>query len=153
MMIVCDLEHAAEQIRITPALQKAIDFLRQARDQVTPDGRVEIDGTRVFALFQSYETMTTTMPKLEAHRKYIDVQYIAAGVEVIGWAPLETLMITDPYNDANDVLFGSMPLDEMASVRLCVGQLVVLYPADAHAPKLAAGAPSPVKKIVIKVAV
>ena len=44
-------------------------------------------------------------------------------------------------------------LSEGTPVHLSAGQLVVLYPEDAYAPKLAAGKPSPVKKIVVKVAV
>jgi len=38
-------------------------------------------------------------------------------------------------------------------VHLIAGELAVLYPDDGHAPRLAAGAPSPVFKIVVKVAV
>jgi YhcH/YjgK/YiaL family protein len=113
------------------------------------DGRVEIDGDKVYALVQSYETVATDEPRFEAHRKYLDVQYLASGEEVIGWASIDRLIVGVPYDEAKDASLGRVS----PPVRLSSGQLAVLYPADAHAPKLAAGAPAPVKKIVVKVAV
>ena len=57
-----------------------------------------------------------------------------------------------PYDAAKDAWLGTVPAAEITPVRLSAGQLAVLYPADAHAPKRAAGAPVPVSKIVVKVA-
>ena len=152
-MIVTDLEHITEQAALSPALQKAIDFLRQAHPQELSDGRVEIDGDKVYALVQSYETVATDEPKFEAHRKYLDVQYPASGDKVIGWAFIDRLIVNVPYDEAKDVCLGSVSTHDMTPVRLSSGHLAVLYPTDAHAPKLAVGAPAPVKKIVVKVAV
>jgi len=151
-MVVTDLEHAQEQFALTPALQKALTFLRQVRSSSLADGRVEIDGEQVYALVQSYETRSGE-PKFEAHRKYLDVQYVAAGEEIIGWAFIGRMAVDAPYDEAKDVCLGHVPPGEVTPVRLSAGQMAVLYPTDAHAPKLAAGAPAPVKKIVVKVAV
>jgi biofilm protein TabA len=151
-MIVTDLEHAAEQIALTPALQKAIAFLQQVRSQSLADGRVEIDGNRVYALVQSYDTKISE-PKFEAHRQYLDIQYIASGEEVIGWAFLDRMIVDAPYDEAKDACLGRVPALDVTPVRLSAGQLAVLYPSDAHAPKLAANTPTAVKKIVVKVAV
>ncbi len=152
-MIVTDLAHIDRQVRVTPALRKAIDFLRRRDIDTLSDGRVEIDGDRVFAIVQRYETGKTDAPKFEAHRKYIDVQFIASGEEVIGWAPVERMTITEAHDADKDVCFGTAARGQWAPVNLHTGQLAVLWPEDGHAPKLAAGAPSPVMKIVVKVAV
>ncbi len=152
-MIVTDLEHIVEQAVLSPALRQAIGFLQQAHPQELADGRVEIDGDKVYALVQSYETAATDEPRFEAHRKYVDVQYLASGEEVIGWAFIDKLIVNVPYDEGKDVYLGHVPPHDMTPVRLSSGQLAVLYPADAHAPKLAAGAPALVKKIVVKVAV
>ncbi len=151
-MVVTDIEHALEQVALTPALQKALTFLRQVRLSSLPDGRMEIDGEQVYALVQSYETRGGE-PKFEAHRKYLDVQYVAAGEEIIGWAFIDRMAVDAAYDEAKDVCLGRVPPSEVTPVRLSAGQLAVLYPTDAHAPKLAAGAPVSVKKIVVKVAV
>jgi biofilm protein TabA len=151
-MIVTDLEHASEQIALTPALQKALAFLQRLGSQTLADGRVEIDGEQAYALFQSYDTRPGE-PKFEAHRKYLDIQYVAAGEEIIGWAFIDRMVVDAAYDEAKDVCLGHVPPAEVTPVRLSAGQLAVLYPTDAHAPKLAAGAPAAVKKIVVKVAV
>ena len=153
-MIVAKLEHMTGQIAPTPNMERALDFLRQVRGRDLPDGRVEIDGDRVFALVQSYQTVAPGDPVLcEAHRKYVDVQYVAAGREVIGWASADHLTVTEAYDEAKEAWFGAIPVADTTFVRLAAGELAVLCPTDGHAPRLAAGAPAGVKKIVVKVAV
>jgi biofilm protein TabA len=154
-MIATDLDHLTGQIAMTPALQKAIDFLRQHRsgDQPLPDDKIAIDGERVVGSVYCYETVVTQAPKMEAHRKYIDLQFIVSGEEVIGWAPLDRMALTQPYDETKDACFGTVPPHEFTPVYLRAGQLAVLYPEDGHAPKMAAGKPVPVKKIIVKVAV
>ncbi len=65
------------QITKTPSLQKALEFLRLRGIQDLPDGRVEIDGQKVYAIARRYETTDTGPPKFEYHKKYIDIQFIA----------------------------------------------------------------------------
>ena len=152
-MIVSDLENAELRLSITPGLKKALEFLRRPDIKNLPDAKYEIDGMRVFAMVQRYKTIITAEPKFEAHRKYIDVQFMAAGAEIIGWAPLERLSLTEAYDGEKDVCFGAVPCGGWTPLRLKEGQLAVLYPEDAHAPRLAAGAPAPIVKIVVKVSV
>jgi biofilm protein TabA len=153
-MIVTDLEHMAEQLPANAAMKKAVDFLKKAKGQDFADGRVEIDGDTVYALVQSYDTVPAGDPvRFEAHKKYIDVQYVASGEEVIGWAPTAGMTETVAYNASNDAWLGTVPAQSMTPVRLSAGQGAILYPSDGHAPRLMAGKPSKVKKFVIKVAV
>jgi biofilm protein TabA len=151
-MIITDLNHIDRQVPMTPSLRKAFDFLRRELHGL-PDGRIDIDGDRVFALVQRYETVRTDAPKFEYHRKYIDVQFIASGEEVIGWAAAAAMKIAESYDEKKDICFGAVQQGKWTPVLLQTGQTAVLWPEDAHAPKLAAGDPSPVMKIVIKVAV
>ncbi len=159
-MIVSDLEHIAGQTVSTRLLSLALDFLRQTEGQNLDDGRVTIDGDLVYALVQSYQTEplpSGSSPRLETHRKYIDIQYVVSGSEALGWTPLEQLSVTTPYDAAKDVEFGSAPPAAVTLVRLTAGQMAVLWPEDAHAPRLAAAIgdkpaqPTDVKKIVVKV--
>ncbi|PKO23751.1 MAG: YhcH/YjgK/YiaL family protein [Chloroflexi bacterium HGW-Chloroflexi-1] len=153
-MIVTDLEHLEEQAVLTPAMRRAAAFLQQAHGHDLPDGRIEIDGNRVYALVQSYVTLTPAADvTFEGHRAYIDVQYVAAGEELIGWVSADRVQVTKPYDATGDAWLGALPADETTLVHLWPGDLAILYPIDAHAPRLAAGAPAPVKKIVVKVAV
>ena len=152
-MIVSDLKHIAHQIGNAPDILKAIDLLNRPGLDALPDGRVEIEGDRVFALVQRYETSVTMDPKFEYHRRYIDVQFIVSGDEVIGWAPAARMSITTAYDRDKDICFGSVEKGNWTPARLQAGQLMVLWPEDGHAPKLAVSGPSAVMKIVVKVAV
>jgi YhcH/YjgK/YiaL family protein len=119
----------------------------------TADGRHDIDGDAIYALVQRYQTRATSGMQLEAHRRYIDVQFIALGREVIHWAPLATLTeVTLPYDATKDAGFfaptaGTMP------VRIAAGQFAILFPDDAHGPCCAWDGPEDVLKVVVKVAV
>jgi biofilm protein TabA len=152
-MLVSDLDHIEHQIEITPGLKKAFAFLRSASLRGLPDGRVEIDGDRVFALVQRYHTTAVDSPTFEFHRKYIDIQFIVSGEEIIGWAPLEGITITEAYDTERDICIGTSAKGSWTRAYLEAGQLAVLWPEDGHAPKLAGCAPSAVMKIVVKVAV
>lgn len=153
-MLVSDLNHIDQQIARTPGLEKALAFLRADHIHGLPDGRADIDGDRVFAIVQQYETAVTNDPLFEYHQKYIDIQFIVSGHEVIGWAPAEQMSITGAYDAHKDICFGSVVPGTWTPVYLQAGLLAVLWPEDGHAPRLAAGrAPSPVMKIVVKVAV
>jgi YhcH/YjgK/YiaL family protein len=152
-VIVTQIEHLPEQINMTPGMQKAVEFLRLSRTQDLEDGEVELDGRTVYAVIQTYDTLPGAADKYEGHRKYIDIQYVAAGEEVIGWAYIDRVTITVPYVEKDDYWLGTVPADEATPTRLAAGQVAVLYPTDAHAPRRAAGAAGPVKKIVVKVAV
>jgi YhcH/YjgK/YiaL family protein len=152
-MIVTDLMHIERQVLLTPTLVKAIEFLRRPDLGSRDEGRVEIDGERVFALPQRYETAAAETPKFEYHRKYIDIQFILEGTETIAWTPASKLKITEPYDREKDVTFGTGFSEETTRVRLRAGQLAVFYPEDAHAPRLTDGIPAKVFKIVVKVEV
>lgn len=150
-MIVTDLEHIEDQLRMTPGFRKAIDFLKRTDLPDLPDGRTEIVDDRVFALVQRYETLPPGTPKFEYHRKYIDIQVIVTGVEIICWTFADRMEVTEPFDEGKDICFGKAAA--WTPVRLEAGQLAVFWPSDAHAPKQYAGTPAAVMKIVVKVSV
>jgi YhcH/YjgK/YiaL family protein len=152
-MIVADLEHFERQVPMTLSFRKALEFLRQPSLEGLPDGTITLDGKRVFAIVQRYETIPADAPRFEYHREYVDVQYIAAGEEVIGWAPAGAMAMSEPYDAEKDIAFGTVGRDRWTAVRLGPGQAAVLYPEDGHAPRLSSGTVGPVIKIVVKIAV
>ena len=149
-MIAVPLALADRQAPALPGLDLALAFLRRPDAAALPDGRYELDGERVYAIVQRYETLAGE-PRFEAHRRYADVQYLAAGSEVIAAAPLAALRVTEAYDPGADICFGAVPPGRASRLSLAAGELAILYPEDAHAPRLAAGAPAPVTKIVVKV--
>jgi biofilm protein TabA len=152
-MIVCDLEQALAQAPAHAGIRKALEFLQRVRGQEHADGRVDIEGDRVYALYQSYETVAGDDWTFEGHRRYIDVQYLAAGEETLGWASAGQAQVARPYDAQSDAWLGTVQPAARTPVRLSPGQLAIFWPSDAHAPKRAAGKPMAVRKIVVKVAV
>lgn len=113
-------------------------------------GRYELDGDKVFALVQRYQTKPLAEGKWESHRKHIDVQFVVSGVERIGWTPISRLTLTEPYDETKDIAFYKGNGD---FVTVPEGSFVILFPEDAHMPGIAVDEPSPVTKVVVKVRV
>jgi len=132
------------------ALAKALEYLTQTDFKTLAVGRYELDGTKRFALVQEPLTRTLEGALFEAHRKYIDVQYIVDGIEQMGYAPINTLQGATPYDESKEaeMLRGA---GDTLTVR--PGMFVVFFPEDAHMPCLAVGQPAKVKRVVVKVAV
>lgn len=152
-MIVSSLEGIERRISMTPGLSTAFAFLRRPDIHEIPDGKVPIDGEKVFAIVQRYHTIASDAPNFEHHLEYIDVQFIASGREIIGWAPVERMAITEVYDPEKDIAFGTVEPVHWTPLVLQTGQAAVFFPEDGHAPKLAKGNSSAVTKIVVKVAV
>ena len=134
-MIYDTLEHAGQYRKLSGNLAKALDYLTGTELETVEAGRVEIDGERVFALFQSYETKPEN-DRPEAHRKYIDIQYLIEGEELIGVAPLASMERVAEAVPERDIWFYE---GETAKLPLGSGRFAILFPQDAHAPCIAAG--------------
>src|SRR4051812_12502498 len=101
-MILDTLQQWPQYASISPRFAKAFEFLRQVRDDIVP-GRHEIAGDEVYASVQKHFTKPLSERQFEAHRKYIDVQYIHRGRELIYWAPLPLLTtVTMPFKEEHD---------------------------------------------------
>ena len=149
-MILDALPQWRRYATLNPRFAQAFAFLERATPD-TPDGRHEIDGDAVFALVQRYQTQPVA-EHLEAHRRYVDIQFILRGREVVQWAPLASVAgIARPYDDARDAEFYTAGVATVP-VRLATGQFMILFPDDAHAPCCAWNDPEPVTKVVVKVA-
>ena len=136
-------------------IRKALEFLRAHDFSKMKDGRYPIEGEHSFALLQRYETKPEQECRLEAHRKYIDIQYIARGEECLGWCPISPDLVESvAYDEEKDVVFYQQMVPDSGLV-LSEGLFAVLFPADVHRPCAAlAGQPlSSVIKVVVKIEV
>ena len=150
-MIYDAIENLAQYAPLLPGLEKAVAFVSRKDLPQLPDGRVEIDGDRVFANVQTYDTKAIDMRGFEAHRKYADIQIVIGGEgELCGVAlPTEEQTIVTPYDEAKDVLFCAPPLCEW--FRLTPGFFAIFLPQDAHEPGRQLGEVANVRKCVVKI--
>lgn len=113
-------------------------------------GRYEVDGENLFYMVDQYDTKPQAEGRLEAHCKYVDIQYLVFGIEWIGVRPLEGLQVETDYNADKDIAFYHLA-EPMARIIMEAGMFAILWPHEAHLPCRMLDTPQPVKKIVVKV--
>lgn len=143
-MIVCPWKEIGRYAAVIPGLQEAIEVVSQLTD-LTPR-TVPLSGNNKI-LVQS----GTTKPvgDSEAHRKFLDIQYVVKGSEIMGWAPVDALTPADEFNEAKDKGMYAGPVD---CIRITAGNCYVVFPEDAHAPGVHLDTPTEYTKLVIKLA-
>jgi YhcH/YjgK/YiaL family protein len=115
-------------------------------------GRVELSGG-VFAMPQVYMSKSPrTEGFYESHKKYIDVQVVIAGEEIIEVADVADLKVKEDRTPASDALIYEQ-YDNGAVVRLHAGEAAVLWPVDGHMPCIAVQGSALIRKVVVKVPV
>ncbi len=151
-MILDTLDNAARYESLNSRFAKAFAFLRTV-DGSQALGRHDLDGDACFALVQTYESKPEEKALFEAHRKYIDVQFIHSGRETILWAPLAAMNEeTMAYSGEKDAALWKL-VPEATPLHVSAGHFTILWPQDAHAPCIEWGKPEQVFKVVVKVAV
>lgn len=109
-------------------------------------GRYEFPGG--YFLVQEGETRPISDGDFEAHRKYIDVQMILKGQEVVAWSDTSTLTESVPYDEAKDKV---MYAGEPAHCNVIKENMVwVAFPNDAHKACRETDQHTGYKKIVMK---
>lgn len=149
-MITDVMKHAALYHGVAPGIRKALEYLAKTDFSEIAPGRIELDGKNIYALVQHYDSKPREQGLWEAHRKYIDVQFVSSGVETMGYATLATMTETKAYEAEKDYALFSGKGDYI-TVR--AGTFAVFFPQDVHSPCLAWETPAPVRKVVVKVAI
>jgi biofilm protein TabA len=149
-MIVDRLGNRSVDVHVPSRVRQALEYLRTTDMGAVALGRHELDGDRLFALVQEYQTRLPTDCVWEAHRRYVDVQYIVRGAERMGHASIADVVPRVAYDEEKDVA-----LFEPGTrfVTLTAGMFAIFGPNDVHSPCVAAGDPQPVRKVVIKAAI
>jgi YhcH/YjgK/YiaL family protein len=148
-VITDSLERAEDCYHLHTVFERAFAFLRQDALAELPSGRHEIDGDRLFCVISKGPGRSRAEAKLEAHRKYIDIQYVMAGTDEMGTKPTADCQLPDTGYDAeNDIEFFRDEPGSWTKVR--AGSFIVFFPEDAHAPLVSTGE---IHKAVLKVAI
>lgn len=147
-MVIDKLSNSHLYSGLGERINKAFAYLKETDFSKMELGKYEIDGENIFSLVNEYNTKDQSQGKLEAHKKYIDVQFVAKGKELMGYAPLENQIVIDPYNEQNDITFFS---GEKSFTLVEEGMFTIFFPTDVHLPGIKMDEPAYVKKVVVKV--
>ena len=130
-------------------IQKAIEYLKNTNFNDFPDGKINIDN-EIWANLQTYYTKDDAL--FEAHRKYIDIQFMLEGQEKISVCDYNNCLSEIPYNEEKDIEF--LKSNEWKDIEMNSGDFLILYPKDAHKPSISINNEKHyVRKLVIKVPV
>ena len=104
-MIVTTLEESARYHVLGENVKKALEWLKENDIRKMEDGRYALDGTvlsktslldmnakekqGVFILIQRYTTRSIDDCWFEGHKKFIDIHYVAEGMEYFCYTPLD----------------------------------------------------------------
>ena len=144
-MIVCPWKDLGRYAAVLPGLEEAVEqvnALTSFEDKTYPLS----DGNRFFVA----NGTTKPVDVAEAHRQYLDIQYIVKGKEVMGWADLAACELIGEFNDAKDIGKYSGNF-EYLTIR--EGMCYVAFPEDAHMPGRHLDVPNDFVKVVVKLKV
>ena len=88
-MIVCPFSALTRYAAVLPGVEEAMALIAGLKTYET--STYPISNGRV--MVSSGTTMPTENATFEAHRQYLDIQYLVKGYEVVGWAPLDLSLI------------------------------------------------------------
>lgn len=138
---------------LKPEAAKIIDAFLETVHLGMATGEQPLKEDEIFAKIMQYNTSADNKNMVEAHNRYVDIQFLLGGSEKIKVYDRKKLDTRTPYSSASDCEF-FFPAEEaqLNTVLLKPGYFTVLFPDDAH---LAALNPKDevvsIHKIVIKI--
>ena len=144
-MIICPWKDISRYYGAVPGLEEAVNFINNAGTlepgsyPLECGGKVNVGGEAV--------TRSVEGVRLEAHRAYLDVQYVTEGEEYMGWADTAALEVETPYIAEKDC---SMHTGKCQFFHIPAGYCYIVFPEDAHAPMVHLDQPMTERKIIVK---
>jgi biofilm protein TabA len=136
---------------LPPAIVKGLEYLKNTDFSQMAVGKYEIDGSDIFALVQECKTSPKAERKAEAHGKKIDIQFVIAGAEMIGFAlPNTANEVLEDRLEQKDNIFYKTVQDE-AELLLTAGTYAIFFPEEVHRPCCRYGENSRLRKVVVKI--
>lgn len=144
-MIVCPFKDLKRYAPVLPGLEEALEKIATLTS-LEPATYPLSGGNRFFVCAEQ----TSPVGLAEAHRKYLDIQYMVRGREVMGWADLADCQLQGEFNTDGDI---GMYAGDFRYLTIDEGMCYVAFPEDAHMPSRHLEQPNDFVKIVVKLAV
>ncbi len=156
-MIIDNIQNLEKYESMSPLFPYAFKFFRQLMEQGVPDGKYFLSDTKdknaVYIMIGTKKLAKKEQLCAEAHKKYIDVQIVLLGEEIM-CVPSETQPKTfGEYNGEKDcTMYEAVPMDSCHRLNMTEGSFVVFFDGELHIPEAAMSEDSEqVRKAVIKV--
>ncbi len=149
-MIIDNVDNVQLYADMHPSIIRALNYLRNTDFTKLQNGKYDIAGDEIFSIVNDYTTKNLEDCRLEAHRKYIDIHFMAKGSELIGYSLFNNQEAATEYDEANDFI---LYCGDKNYLKLEEKMFVIFFPSDLHMPGLVIENPSKVRKVVVKVKV
>lgn len=152
-MIIGNLLNIKEEIELySPGIRVGLRFLLETDLFSLPLGEQEIQGKEIYAKISEYKTEPKEHRRPENHEKYVDIQYVCSGEEMMGLSMItEVGEIDEDCRNDRDIIFYKSVTGE-TEIILTQGMFAVLFPWDVHRPNCNVDEKiANVRKILVKV--
>lgn len=151
-MIVAKRRDAADYRGIHPMLDKALDCLNDEFLLAVGTESTHVDGQKLYATLNLFETQPDNKLFFEAHRDYLDIHVVLSGEERMDIADTAALTLNEGASKPENDFYAYSDKDPAhQSIVLRNGDFLVAFPADAHRVKGQVDGPSEVRKVVFKI--
>lgn len=105
----------------------------------------------IYVNIETYEIQSKNDRRFESHKKYVDLQYIISGDEIISVCEADSLISVEDYDPRKDIEF--YKTGDSKDYKMSEGDCLLLYPNNAHMPCvcLDSNNKASVKKAVFKI--
>lgn len=134
---------------VSPQIAAALKIAAETDFEKMQDGKYEVDSDKLYYMVQRYKTKPI-YEKIEAHKKYIDLQLLVKGNEQIGYAAAKGLKVQTPYDEQKEVEFFNVP-QNTTFLKMQKGDFAIFWPSDAHMPGCQMEKCEEVTKVVFKI--
>ena len=144
-MIICPWKDIKKYATLLPGIEEAFEAVNALESYEA--NTYPLSGDNRFFVAVG----TTKAPDVaEAHRKYLDIQYIVKGKETVGWADLAACTPAVDFSEEKDIgmYSGNFTFHEINE-----GICYVAFPEDAHMPGRHLEVPNDFVKVVVKLKV
>ena len=162
MAIFGKYEDIKNQIN-NPKFEKAFSYIQKLQDKSSKEykslenikigdcNKIVLD-ENCFVLEQAYISKDKKDCFFESHKKYIDIQYIFDGTEIMEVENINNLKTTKEYDETLDYAkYAQSPNSSSLIIRK--NELAIFYPNDAHMPCIKVNENKKIIKAVFKIAV
>ncbi len=147
-MILDKIENTKQYQGLSLRIKKALRYISKTDFTKLENGTYDIVKDEIFAIVSRFETVDAKVEKPEVHRKYIDIQYVFEGEEVLGLAIKQSQTVYQEYNVDDDYELYDADLEY---VKFGKGMFAIFFPNDLHAPSVHIKKATSASKVVVKV--
>lgn len=147
-MIYDNINNLNKYIGVIPHLEEVLSFIKDNNLNNLPFERRYISGN-VYLVKQKYIGKDIKDAGVESHKKYIDIQIILKGKELMKYGLYnDDLKVSVEYDDSKDIMF----YEEVFTNQVEVSQdeFVVFFKEDIHQPGIKVS-DEEINKIVVKI--